>query len=89
MAADLPDDFVQRLEEFELIVELLLDEERKQRNTVTITTALRCRFGKTTLAKAVCHDPRILEAFDAGILWVTLGEKVDISRAKLPNSPRR
>ncbi|MBW2647649.1 MAG: hypothetical protein JRE23_16040 [Deltaproteobacteria bacterium] len=31
-------------------------------------------YGKTTLAKALCHDERILEAFYDGILWVTLGE---------------
>jgi WD40 repeat protein len=31
-------------------------------------------FGKTTLATAVCHDERVIEAFDDGILWVTLGQ---------------
>src|SRR5262249_37847697 len=31
-------------------------------------------YGKTTLAKALCHDERIQDAFDDGILWVTLGE---------------
>jgi len=31
-------------------------------------------YGKTTLAKALCHDEAIQEAFDDGILWVTLGE---------------
>ncbi len=79
MADDLPKDFVKRPDEFEPIVQLLLDEMRDQRNPIAITTALRGAggFGKTTLAKAVCHDPRIQEAFDDGIVWVTLGEKVD------------
>jgi WD40 repeat protein len=31
-------------------------------------------FGKTTLAAAVCQDERLVEAFDDGILWVTLGQ---------------
>ena len=79
MAEDLPGDFVARPEEFEPIVQLLLDKGREQRNPVAITTALRGAggFGKTTLAKAVCHDDRIQEVFDDGVLWVTLGEKVD------------
>jgi hypothetical protein len=81
MADDLPEDFVRRPEEFEPIIQLLLDEKREQRTAVAvaITTALRGAggFGKTTLAKAVCHDPRIQEMFDDGVLWVTLGEKVD------------
>ena len=79
MAAGLPDDFVKRPEEFDPIVQLLLNEQRDQRNPVAITTALRGAggFGKTTLALAVCHDERIQEAFDDGVLWVTLGEKVE------------
>ena len=32
-------------------------------------------FGKTTLAQAVCHDERIQQAFDDGIVWVRFGEQ--------------
>jgi WD40 repeat protein len=79
MAEDLPKDFVARPAEFEPLIKMLLDERREQRNPVAITTALRGAggFGKTTLAKAVCHDERIQEVFKDGVLWVTLGEKVD------------
>src|SRR5579859_6206969 len=35
------------------------------------------RLPYTTLARALCHDERIQQAFDDGILWVTLGEKPD------------
>jgi hypothetical protein len=79
MAEDLPKDFVTRPAEFEPIIRLLIDKAREQRAPVAITTALRGAggFGKTTLAKAVCHDHRIQEVFDDGALWVTLGEKVD------------
>ncbi len=74
MVDDLPDDFVPRDEEFEQIIGLLLDEQREE--PVAITAALRGAggYGKTTLARAVCHDERIQDAFDDGVLWVTLGE---------------
>ena len=32
-------------------------------------------YGKSTLARALCHEKRIQEAFDDGVLWVTVGEK--------------
>ncbi len=53
---------------------MLLDKQREE--PVAITAALRGAggYGKTTLARALCHDDRIQEAFDDGILWVTLGE---------------
>lgn len=79
MVEDLPEDFVARPVEFNQVIGLLLDKRREQRVPVAITTALRGAggFGKTMLARAVCHDSFVQEAFDDGILWVTLGEKVD------------
>ncbi len=43
---------------------------------VGITAALRAQggYGKTTLASALCHDDDIQNAYDDGVLWVTLGE---------------
>ncbi len=74
MVEDLPEDFVERPVEFDQLLNLLLDEKREE--PVAITAALRGAggYGKTTLAKALCHDLRIQDAFDDGILWVTLGE---------------
>jgi len=74
MVEDLPAGFVQRPNEFDQLVKLLLDQNREE--PVAITAALRGAggYGKTTIAKALCHDERIQEAFDDGILWVTLGE---------------
>jgi hypothetical protein len=74
MVEALPEDFVERPREFDRLLGLLLDEKREE--PVAITAALRGAggYGKTTLAKALCHDPRIQDAFDDGILWVTLGE---------------
>ena len=74
MVGDLPEGFVQRPGEFERLLKLLCNERREE--PIAITAALRGAggYGKTTLAKALCHDERIQDAFDDGILWVTLGE---------------
>ena len=81
MAPDLPIDFVQRPKQFEALRALLLEEERK--DPVVITTALTGAggFGKTTLAAALCQDEEIIQAFDDGILWTTLGETPDLADA--------
>lgn len=74
MVEDLPADFVPRPAEFDQLLSLLLDRQRGE--PVAITAALRGAggYGKTTLARALCHDERVQEAFNDGILWVTLGE---------------
>ncbi len=81
MAPDLPVGFVQRSREFEALRSLLLEPERS--DPVAITTALTGAggFGKTTLAAALCHDDAILQAFDDGILWTTLGETPNLTGA--------
>ncbi len=74
MVGDLPEGFVQRPDEFDRLLKLLCDEGRDE--PIAITAAIRGAggYGKTTLAKALCHDERIQDLFDDGILWVTLGE---------------
>ncbi|HNP28627.1 MAG TPA: TIR domain-containing protein, partial [Nitrospirales bacterium] len=77
MADDLPIGFVPRIKEFEELAGSLLDSE--QEDPIAITAALKGAggYGKTTLAKALCHDERIQDAFHDGILWVTLGEQAN------------
>ncbi len=72
MAPELPAHFVPRPAEFGALKKLLLGQER----AVAITTALSGAggFGKTTLAAALCRDADVVEYFDDGILWVTLGQ---------------
>ena len=79
MAEDLPENFVQRPREFEPLVTYLLERERNR--PVAITAALKGAggYGKTILARAICHDRRIRKAFRDGIFWVTLGEKPDVA----------
>lgn len=74
MAEDLPVDFVPRDAKFAQIKEALIDSNLEE--PVAITAALRGvgGYGKTTLARAICHDEDIQNAFDDGILWVTFGE---------------
>lgn len=74
MAPEPPVDFVQRPAEFGALKQKLLDAKG---DSVAITAALRGAggCGKTTLAKALAHDPEIADAYFDGILWVELGEK--------------
>jgi WD40 repeat protein len=75
MVEDLPVGFVPRPREMALLVDQLLDRGREE--PVALTAALRGAggFGKTVLARALCHEEAIQNAFDDGILWVTLGER--------------
>jgi hypothetical protein len=73
MAPPLPVTFVGREREIDAVIDGIF--QRTAAGTGTVT-ALRGPggFGKTTIATAVVHDERIVDAFDDGILWVTLGQ---------------
>jgi len=79
--------YVQRDAQFNQLIDLLLDKDQKNPRAITGTLALRGAggYGKTTLARAICHDERTQSAYSDGILWVTLGENAtyDTVRAKL------
>jgi hypothetical protein len=70
--------FVPRPEEFAELKRAVL---RGGDEPVAITAALRGAggFGKTELARSLCQDEEIEEAFDGGVLWMTLGQT--------PNNP--
>jgi WD40 repeat protein len=74
MVEKLPEGFIKRPQEFDALIKLLLDEKREE--PVAITAALKGAggYGKTTMARYLCHDERIQKAFNDGILWITLGE---------------
>jgi hypothetical protein len=75
MAPEPPPDFVPRPREFDELKQQLLDA--KGDAVAGITAALKGAggYGKTTLAKALAHDPDIQDAYFDGILWVELGER--------------
>jgi hypothetical protein len=79
--SDLPSNYVRRQAEYDRLRTMLLEGDRN--SPVAITTSLHGPggFGKTTLAKDLCRDPEIQEAFDDGILWVTLGERPNLRHA--------
>ncbi len=74
MAEGMPDDFVPRPQEMDKLLGHLLDHDREE--PLAVTTALRGAggYGKTALVRALCHEEAIQNAFDDGILWVTLSE---------------
>ena len=80
MAPDLPNSHVHRPRELEAAVSTLL--RTRTSGAALSVTALHGAggFGKTTLAVAVCHDERVSDAFDDGILWVTLGQSPNLQQ---------
>lgn len=74
----LPSDYVPRPGESESMVAHLLDRKRNSSSPGVTAFLGAGGNGKTTLARAVCHDPRIQEAFHDGILWTTLGQEPDL-----------
>jgi WD40 repeat protein len=74
LAPEPPGDFVARPLEFDTLKKQLLD---RGSDGLAITAALNGAggYGKTTLAKALAHDPDIQDAYSDGILWIELGEK--------------
>ena len=83
MAEPPPDDFVARGSEFALLRSQLTGEARG--GSVAIAAALKGAggYGKTTLARAICHDDLIRETYYDGVLWVTLGEQPGDAAARL------
>jgi hypothetical protein len=69
-----PEDFVARPHEFNQLLAHLCSSDS---GPVAITAALAGAggFGKTTLAKAICHDERVQAAFPDGVLWVEVGQE--------------
>jgi len=76
MAPEPPVDFVRRPDEFQALKAKLLDSKG---DAGAISAALKGAggYGKTTLAKALGHDPDIQDAYFDGVLWVELGENPD------------
>ena len=73
MAEDLPPDFVERPAEIERLLSLFLAGKRNEPAAITVALSGAGGFGKTVLARALCHNERIQDVFEDGILWVTLG----------------
>jgi WD40 repeat protein len=68
--------WIARPNEYERLVTDLID--RRFFGPVAISTSLRGArgLGKTRLARAICADRRVVDAFPDGIFWITLGESL-------------
>ncbi|HXW01025.1 MAG TPA: NB-ARC domain-containing protein, partial [Anaerolineae bacterium] len=81
MVEDLPPDFVSRPAELDQLIAHLFDQKYEEAIATTVALCGTGGYGKTMLAKALCHDDDIRHVFNNGILWVTLGENPgDLSR---------
>jgi hypothetical protein len=49
--------------------------------TRTVAIVGLAGIGKTALARAVCHDDDVIDTFDDGIVWMTLGSEADLLNA--------
>lgn len=77
MAPPLPAAYVARPRETSALRERLLSESDD--GSPTIVLRAPGGYGKTSLAAALCHDDDVIEAFDDGVLWVTLGQTPDLA----------
>jgi len=74
MVEDLPVDFVPRAREFDALAAHVIDREREEPIAGVAVLCGAGGYGKTALVRALCHDAAVQNAFDDGVLWVTLGE---------------
>ena len=79
MAPDLPPNHVVRSKETDQLLQQVVGRCQEVKSVSLFGAG---GFGKTTLAIALCHDDRVIETFDDGILWATLGVKPGL-RTKL------
>lgn len=68
--------FIPRPNEYERLVASLVDQSFFEPVAITTSLAGVRGMGKTALAREVCRDPRVVEAFSDGVMWVTLGENL-------------
>ena len=83
MADDLPEDFVSRRTENHAVIDKLVDPARGEPVATTGVLHGTGGFGKTLLAKAICHESAIQDAFDDGILWISLGAQPGDLRGRI------
>ena len=58
--------------------QLLIDPKRPAGAVALVGMA---GMGKTSLARTVCNDDEVLDHFEGGVLWATLGHQADLAAA--------
>jgi WD40 repeat protein/cellulose biosynthesis protein BcsQ len=76
-----PSPYVPRPDELEKVVAALVEKRHIGSGAPVVGLYGPRGSGKTVLASAVCHEPRVRDTFKGGVLWVTLGAKpVNLSK---------
>lgn len=73
--------FVHREEYENVVAALCAEKDRGPAATagLTITLLGAGGFGKTAIAVEICYDERVRQRYSDGILWITLGEDIDVA----------
>ncbi|XP_065885308.1 uncharacterized protein [Dysidea avara] len=82
-AKPLPPNYIPRVQLLEDISKALLSCKTDNTVGTTVTVLGWAGFGKTTLAKALCHQKKIKQYFHDGFLWISLGQRPQSSEMKL------
>jgi len=83
LAKPLPPNYIPRVQLLVDITEAVLKFEIDNTVGTTVTLLGWAGFGKTTLAKALCHQKKIKQYFLNGFLWISLGKHPQSSQMKL------
>jgi WD40 repeat protein len=78
MAPDLPEGYIERTGLLSQLLDATVDEAHEAARPGAAVLYGAGGFGKTTLAAALCHHDAVLTAYDAGVLWVTLGKQPNL-----------
>jgi len=79
----LPQNYIPRLQLLESISNAIMSSKIGVTMSTTVTLLGMGGFGKTTMAKALCHQPVIKKHFLDGFLWIKLGQHPPNSEMKL------
>jgi WD40 repeat protein len=70
----LPPNYVERASELRALRDALVTDGEGRHIALTALRGMG-GIGKTILARALCHDPVVKEAFPDGIVWLTIGRE--------------
>ena len=79
----LPTNYIPRPRLLQAATDAILSSKCDATVGITLTLLGMGGFGKTTMAKALCHQPAIKRHFLDGFLWITLGQHPPNTEMKL------